>query len=180
MIEQKELTFLTTVYPVVEFCIFNVDLFQSLSLRGNAITWLLWENRWGDRRFFGYSFVMLTLYCFVVVYALTSDDDKRDSKRVQRRPIRISLRGSGRCKELNKSLLNMNRLLSFKFFSARSAWNKSFTLVLLFLDSDCLENETWYLGSTVGWLGWHCFRRMAIIVKPHRTGLVTEWVAIYR
>ena len=113
---------------------------------------------------------MLTLYCFVVVYALTSDDDKRDSKRVQRRPIRISLRGSGRCKELNKSLLNMNRLLIFNSFSARSAWSKSFTVVLLFLDPDCLENETWYLGRTVGSLGRHCFRRMVIIVKPYWMG----------
>ena len=146
MIEHKELTFPTTVYSVVEFCIFNAGLFQSLSLSGNASTWLLWENRWGDRRFFGYLFVMLTLYCFVIVYALTSDDGKRDSKSVQRRPIRISLRGGSRFKELNKSLSNMNRLLSFKFFSARSAWSKSFTLVLLFLDPDCLENETWYLG----------------------------------
>ena len=153
MIEHKELTFLTTVYSVVEFCIFNAGLFQSLSLSGNASTWLLWENRWGDRRFFGYSFVMLTLYCFVVVYALTSGDSKRDSEIVQRRPIRISLRGSGRCKELNKSLLNMNRLLIFNFFSARSAWSKSFTVVLLFLDPDCLENETWYLGCTGGSLG---------------------------
>ena len=75
----------------------------------------------GWQEVFCYSFVMLTLYCFVVVYALTSGDSKRDSEIVQRRPIRISLRGSGRCKELNKSLLNMNRLLIFNFFSARSA-----------------------------------------------------------
>ena len=53
---------------------------------------------------------MLTLYCFVVVYVLTSDDSKSDSEIVQRRPIRISLHRSGLFKELNKSLSNMNRL----------------------------------------------------------------------
>ena len=83
----------------------------------------MWENRWGDRRFFGYSFVMLTLYCFVIVYALTSDDGKRDSEIVQRRPIRISLRGSGRFKELNKISVKHESSAHFQlfFFSARSA-----------------------------------------------------------
>ena len=64
---------------------------------------------------------MLTLYCFVVVYVLTSDDSKRDSEIVQRRPIRIFLHGSGRFQELNKPLSNMNRLLSFNFYSSRLA-----------------------------------------------------------
>ena len=44
---------------------------------------------------------MLTLHCFVVVYVLTSDDRKTDIKIVQRRPIRISLRGSSRYKEVD-------------------------------------------------------------------------------
>ena len=101
------------------FCIFNAGLFQSLSLSRNAITCLLWGSRWSDRRFFDYLFVMLTLYRFVVVYVLKTDDGKSDNEIVQRRPIRISLRGSGRFKELNKYLSNMNRLLSLKFSSSR-------------------------------------------------------------
>ena len=76
-------------------------------------------SRWSDRGFSDYSFVMLTSYRFVVVYVLKTDDDKMDNEILQRRPIRISLRGYGGFKELNKSLSKMNRLLSFNFSSSR-------------------------------------------------------------
>ena len=70
-----------------------------------------------------------------------------DNEIVQRRPIRISLRGSGRFKELNKISVKDESSAHFQlfFFSARSAWSCSVTVVLLFLDPDWLENETWYL-----------------------------------
>ena len=42
-----------------------------------------------------------------------------DNEILQRRPIRISLRGYGGFKELNKSLSKMNRLLTFNFSSSR-------------------------------------------------------------
>ena len=68
-------------------------------------------------------FSLLICHAYITLfrgfYVLTSDDSKTDIEIVQRRPIRISLRGNRRHKELNNSLSNMNRLLSFNFSSSR-------------------------------------------------------------
>ena len=66
---------------------------------------------------------MLTFYRFVVVYVLKTDDGKSDNEIVQRRPIRISLRGYSGFKELNKISVKDESSAHFQlfFFSARSA-----------------------------------------------------------
>jgi len=105
------------------FVFFNAGLFQSLSLSGNAITCLLWEVGGVTE---GFLITHLSCLHYIVLLLFTflkTDDDKSDNEIVQRRPIRISLRGSGRFKELNKISVKHESSAHFQlfFFSARSA-----------------------------------------------------------